>query len=110
MSVRDEMQADLREAMRARDRQAVVALRTALAALSNAEAPPIDAAPLEVRGNLVQHTRRELSDADVTTILLAQIDDRERTIAEILPYGQDADVAALRAEIATLRGYVTGGP
>lgn len=104
------MQAGLREAMRSRDRSAVVALRTALAALSNAEAPPIDSAPLEVRGDLVQHVRRELSDADVTTILLAQIDDRERTIAEILPYGQDTEVATLRAEIETLRGYVTAGP
>lgn len=104
------MQAGLREAMRSRDRSAVVALRTALAALSNAEAPPIESAPLEVRGDLVQHGRRELSDADVTTILLAQIDDRERTIAEILPYGQDAEVTTLRAEIVILRGYVTAGP
>lgn len=110
MGVRDEMQTDLRKAMRARDRAAVVALRTALAALSNAEAPPIESAPLEVRGSLAQHVRRELTDADITTILQAQIDDRERTIAELLPHGQEAEVAALRAEIATLRPYIADGP
>ena len=106
MSVRDEMQADLREAMRSRDRPAVVALRTALAALSNAEAPPIDSAPLEVRGELVQNVRHELSDDEVTTIVQAQIDDRGRTITELLPHGQDAEVATLRAEIDVLRRYV----
>lgn len=106
MSVRDEMQAGLREAMRARDRPAVTALRTALAALSNAEAPPIDSAPLEVRGDLVQHVRRELTDADVLAILQAQIDDRQLTIAELLPHGQDAEVATLRAEIDVLSGYL----
>ncbi|WP_116999309.1 GatB/YqeY domain-containing protein [Desertimonas flava] len=109
MSVRDQMQADLREAMRARDRPAVVALRTALAALSNAEAPSIDSAPLEVRGDLVQHVRRELTDDDAAAVLRSQIVDRERTITELLPHGQDAEVANLRAEIAALRPYVADG-
>ncbi len=58
----------------------------------------------------MQHVRRDLTDDDIAAILRAQIDDRERTIAELLPHGQDAEVESLRAEIEALRGYVTHQP
>ena len=49
-TVTDRLRSDLRDAMRARDRDAVTALRTALAAIANAEAPPDDGSRGETRG------------------------------------------------------------
>jgi uncharacterized protein YqeY len=97
------MRAALRDAMRARDAAAVTALRTALGAIANAEAPPIGSAPLEVRGELVQHDRVALDLADVRRILAEQIADREDTIRQIAAHGRDAEVAVLQAEADVLR-------
>ena len=102
MAVIDDMRASLREAMKARDREAVSALRTALAAVENAEAPPIDTAGLEVHGSLTQHDRLDLSAAEVTAVLRAQIVEREEAIASLQGRGQDDTIARLTREIAVL--------
>ena len=98
----DAMQSALKDAMRARDRIATTALRTALAAIANAEAPPIDSAPLEVRGELVQHERAVLTADDVAAIVRHQITDREATIAQYLEHGRTAEADVLRAEADVL--------
>ena len=106
------MRADLPAAMKARDASAVLALRTGLAAIANAEAPPAaastsDSVPVEpVVGQLVEHTRLELSAADVSRILRHEIADRRDTIAAIEPHGREAEVDDLRAEIAVLERYL----
>jgi uncharacterized protein YqeY len=104
--VLDRMRSDLREAMRARDREAVTALRTALAAVANAEAPPHDGSIGETRGRLVDHERLVLTSDDVERILRHQVADRHDTIARIGDRGHAAAVAALRAEIAVLERYL----
>jgi uncharacterized protein YqeY len=99
------MRSDLREAMRARDREAVTALRTALAAVANAEAPPDDGSTSETRGRLVDHERLVLTGDDITRILRHQVADRHDTIERIGPDRPDA-VATLRAEIAVIERYL----
>ena len=110
------MRADLPVAMKARDAAAVSALRTGLAAIANAEAPPVPSVssgaeasrvPVEPAvGRLVEHARLELTGADVERILRDEIADCHDTIAAIEPHGRDADVDDLRAEIDVLERYV----
>lgn len=100
------MRADLVVAMKARDATAVRALRTALAAVANAEAPPLDSLPAPVSGRSNEHARLDLSVDDVEAVLRHEITDRHDTIARLLPHDRPAEVAELRAEIAVLQGYV----
>jgi len=97
---------ELTVAMRGRDRPAISAIRTALAAIANAEAPPIDAAPTDVHGRLSEHARIELAEADAVRIVRQQIDDRVATLAEIDGRGRDADADVLRAEASVLNRIV----
>jgi uncharacterized protein YqeY len=108
MGLVEEMNAALRGAMKARDRVAVSALRAALAAVANAGAAPIDSAPSEVRGRLVEHERVSLTDAETTAIVRAQIDDRRQIIAQLDGRGQDVEVARLAGEIAVLDAVLGG--
>lgn len=73
----DDVEAQLRSALKAamgaRDRDAVSALRVALAALANAEAVPLD-----VAGAAVEAARRELSE-----------DERRAVVAEVVALHPD---------------------
>ena len=99
------LRADLTTALRRRDQPAVRAIRTLMSAVANAEAPSIDDAPPEVRGELVEHARRELTDADVASIVAHQIADREDTIATYRANGRDDAADELHQEIDALRAY-----
>jgi uncharacterized protein len=103
----DRVQADLLLARKARDDAAVTALRTLLAAFSNAEAPPApptsSIAPPTV--GLVEHERVVLTDDDHRRILQQQIDERVTAVAEYDAIGQIDAAATLRAEIAALERY-----
>jgi len=99
------LRADLTAAMRRRDQPAVRAVRTLMAAVSNAEAPQIDAAPLEVRGELLQHERRELAADELVAIVAFQIADRESAIATYRANGRDDPADELQQEVDALRAY-----
>ncbi len=112
VALSDRLRADLSRAMRAHDRPTVSVLRTALAAIANAEAPPAEptprgapAPPPEV-GRLVDHPRRMLSAADLDQILRAEVDDRRHTMAIYTEAGRNAEAAAMRDEIVILERYL----
>ena len=94
---------DLTIAMKAHDAAAVTALRTALAALANAEAveavPIADAGPAEV-------ARRELTEADRMEILRAHVLDRQGTIDELRAHHQTDAAEGLEQELASLLRYL----
>jgi uncharacterized protein YqeY len=92
--------------MKERDRTAVRALRSALAAVANAEAPPIDSAPQPGPGTGTEHPPRVLSPSDLERIVRSEIDDRQDTMAKILPHGRVDEARELQAEIDVLRAYV----
>ncbi len=79
MSLRVRMRQALPDAMRARDKAAVSALRATLAALDNAEAVPVDEAELRglalelspVGAGATEAARRVLSERDVADIVRA---------------------------------------
>lgn len=108
-AVRALLRAELRTAMRSRDRVAVSALRSALAAIDNAESSGIAAPAAGAIENTAlgpgaaEVPRRELSDADVAAVLRAEISERD-SAAATLDAAQAADRAAeLRAQSALLR-------
>lgn len=115
--LRARLRADLTNAMKARDKIAVAALRIALAAFDNAEAvpaPPIGRAPSTseyVAGTSVglgsaEVARRELTLEDLYAVLRAQIDER---VAEANAYAAHGHAEAgdrLRREADVLRAYL----
>ena len=102
----ERMRADLKAAMRERDQAAVRALRTALAAFANAEAPALDGTGPEASVGLVDHARLELSDDDRVGLLRQEVDEREAAAAEYDAIGQGDAAADVRAELAVLRRYL----
>ena len=107
------MRADLTTAMKSRDRATVSVLRSALAAIDNAEAVAVDqSAPTT---SLSEHVagvagpsevaRRELTDADIATILTREITERETAATDYVNVGQAAVAQELRAEADLLRRY-----
>ena len=103
----DRVQADLLVARKARDEHAVRALRTLLAAFSNAEAPPApqtSSLDPKVLG-LVEHERLVLTDDDHRRILDEQIVIRDDAAAEYDAIGQTEASATVRAEREVLERY-----
>lgn len=112
-ALRETLRAELKTAMKARDRVAMTALRSALAAIDNAEAVPIDAMPRAgaVEGSAIgagaaDAPRRELSDADVRAIVQGGVDER-RNAADGLRATHPERAEALDAEAAVLTALLT---
>lgn len=113
--LRATMRADLSVAMKTRDSLAVSALRTAIAAIDNAES--VDGATQTVQNNThiagaasglgsAEAARRVLSPADVRAILHAQIEDRATEAARYKMLGQAGAAEQLREEAAVIAGYL----
>ena len=106
----DRLRAGLRQAMVDGDTVAVRTLRTALGALANAEAVPLDQVPREglepVVGQLVDHPRRELSEIQCEAILREEIADRQDTIRLYLRAGRHEPADQLQREVDVLAAYL----
>lgn len=116
MSLRVRMRQALPEAMRSRDRAAVSALRSALAALDNAEAVPVG--EVELRGSALEQSpvgagtteaaRRELSERDAADIVRAEVTERLEAAAQSAMPAHADRAARLRAEAAVLLRFLDG--
>lgn len=106
----------LPEAMRARDKAAVSALRGTLAALDNAEAVPVDgsvprAAALEaspVGAGATEAVRRELSEGEMVDVVRAEAAERLAAAAQLTAPAHAGRAARLRAEAAVLLRFLDG--
>jgi uncharacterized protein YqeY len=85
-----QLQEDLKEALRARDERRKAVIRLALAALTNAE--------------IERDT--DLDDADVTAVLQKQARQRRETITELQQANRPDLLAAEEAELAILEEYL----
>lgn len=109
---------DLTAALRARDRATVRVLRTVLAAIANAEAPPdLDETPLSVRSTgpiagaaqglaASEVPRRELQPHEVRAIVAAERDERLGAAEDLATRGALDAADGLRAEAALLERYL----
>jgi uncharacterized protein YqeY len=102
----------LRTALKGRDTAAVSALRSALSAISNAEA--VDAVPVSGDGSphfagaaaglgAGEVRRRQLTEAQLSQILQAEITDRHRAAREYDQAGHPDRAARLRHEATALQ-------
>jgi uncharacterized protein YqeY len=115
--LRDRLRAALPPAMKARDRDAVAALRSALAAIENAEAvaPP---APAPLRDGVIpgataglgsgEAVRVDLSEDRVAAIVRGEVDERRSAAADYARAGQDDRAARLTAEADVLAAHLGG--
>jgi uncharacterized protein YqeY len=116
--LRARLRADLTTAMKARDKDAVAVLRTALAAFDNAEAvaaPPSTPGPPatseHVAGSSVglgsaEVARRVLTLADLHDILRDQVDERTAEARTYAALGQVDAADRLRRDADLLRAYL----
>ncbi|MFD9395971.1 hypothetical protein ACFWBB_36110 [Streptomyces sp. NPDC060000] len=100
--------------MRARDKAAVSALRTTLAALDNAEAVPVD--ETELRDSALEYSpvgvgvteaeRCELSERSVADVVRAEVAERLDAAAQLTAPAHADRAARLRAEAAVLLRFL----
>jgi hypothetical protein len=114
-ALRDRLKAALPAAIKARDRTAVAAIRSAMAAIDNAESvdpaatPPAEAGRIAggVRGlRAGEVTRRSLSDAEITAVVRSEIEERLEAACAYDALGRTADAARVRAEAAVLDAHI----
>ena len=99
------MEADLKVALRQRDKSAVAVLRTTLAAVANAEA--VDPSEPTTRvGLLADVERRVLTDGDVRAIVAAERKELQAAIDEMTALGQADTATELAQRASTLDAYL----
>jgi uncharacterized protein YqeY len=101
-------------ALKARDQAAVAALRSALAAIDNAQA--VEAPPAPRSGGVVAGAvtglaagdvpRRRLSESDIAAIVRAEVADRRVAATDYERAGQVDAAARLTAEADVLAAYL----
>jgi uncharacterized protein len=115
----DRLRAALADALRRRDRIAVSALRSALSAISNAEAvapgpPAPGAASVHIAGARAglgagEAGRRRLSPADMSRIVAGEISERRAAADAYERQGQPERAASLRREADILAAAAPNG-
>jgi uncharacterized protein len=117
-SLPDRLQAALRAALKARDTAAASAVRSALAAIGNAEAVP---APTTQPGRTSQHvagsvaglgaaeaSRRVLTEAEMASIVTTEIAERRAAAARYEQTGHGERASRLRREADVLAVVMSG--
>jgi uncharacterized protein YqeY len=113
-SLRDRLRAALPAAMKARDKTAVAALRSALAALDNAEAVQTD--DRTVKGQAIEQVaigagateveRRVLTEPEMTALIRHEVTERENAAADYQKAGHGDRATRLRAEAEVLAAHL----
>jgi uncharacterized protein len=115
MSLRTKLRDALPAAIKAQDRGAIAALRSALAAIDNAEAVAAPTPPppgsSEIAGAVTglgstEAVRAELSDDEVDAVVRAEIADRRTAAADYERLGRTEDAARLAAEADVLAAHL----
>jgi uncharacterized protein YqeY len=110
-ALKDRLRADLRVAMKAGASRDASVIRALVAALDNAEAPPVRKDPDAALGyafasGAAEVERLLLGEADVRRVLLVEIAEREAAADEMRRLAQADRAAALDAEIAVAKRYL----
>lgn len=103
--LRGRLTADLTAAMKARQPTAVSTLRSLMAAIDNAEAVPITAAPTAVAGPSRDVPRKVLSATDIQAILVREAYECRKALGDYERLGQAEAAEALRVALALIEGY-----
>lgn len=104
----DSLRREMMSARKRRDQVTVVACRSALAAVANAEAVPSEESAgaveqAKVGAGAADAPRRELSEAEVRAIIAAHLAELDTSVAEYQQVGQPAAAEEVAAQAAALR-------
>lgn len=108
-ALRARLAADLKQALRRRDRGAMALLRSVMSALDNAEAVPVEPTrdALPVKGlRATEAPRRVLDRATARAVIEAEIRERAEAARAYRELGRDADATRFEAEVDRLRPYL----
>lgn len=100
------MRADLVNAIKGGRTGEIAVLRSLLAAIDNAEAPPVGSGP--ATGSRSEIERLVLTAAELEAILLDGIRTLERAAAELVSLGHEQRAEALLDQAAIGKRYLTG--
>lgn len=105
------LRADLSVALKERRTDEAKVVRTLLAAIDNAEAPPLPggqaaAVPHRFESGAAEVERLRLGRSHLRRLLLTEIEERERAAAELDRLGRADRATALRAEVLVARRYL----
>ncbi len=103
--MRARLQADLRVAMKAREPERVSVIRSAIAAIGNAEAVRTERSPAQGVVQ-VEVARRDLSDDDVRAVLEALRTELLDGADELAGLGEEDRAAVVRRQAETLATYL----
>ncbi len=106
MTIRDQITADLKTALKARQMETVSTLRTILGEIANAEAVETDTDFVPMSGRSNDVPRRVLTDADIRGILTAEADHHRAAIAEFESVGHQDAIERLQAGLDLINGYL----
>lgn len=116
MELRERLRSALPAAMKRRDAAAVAALRSALAAVDNAEAvddaPPPPDGHADLAGSVAgvgatEVPRRALTADEIAALVRAEVEEREAAADGYERAGAPARAARLRAEAAVLAAHLS---
>jgi uncharacterized protein YqeY len=113
-SLRDRLRAALPAAMKARDKTAVAALRSALAALDNAEAVKTDDGTaggqaieqVAIGAGATEVERRALTESEMTALIRHEVTEREHAAADYERAGHGERADRLRSEASVLAAHL----
>lgn len=110
-AMKTRLRADLRAALKDGRTSEVKLIRSLVAAIDNAEAPPLRAGQRATdqhrfHDGSAEVERLSLTPAQVRAVLLVEMQERERAAAEMRRVGRHDRADALRAETLLVRNYV----
>jgi uncharacterized protein YqeY len=108
MPLRTRLQADLVASMKAREAGRVAALRTALAAIANAEAVEVPVQEGPWRPSETEATRRHLTEEDVRAIVAAELEAAAEGAQEMRALDQHEEADRLAAQADVLEAHLAG--
>lgn len=108
ITIRQQITADLKKAMKAREMNTVSTLRTILGEIANAEAVETDTDFVPMIGRTNDVPRKQLTDADIRQILQAEADRHQEAITEFENVGRHDAVQRLQAGLEIITGYLAG--
>ena len=109
MHIRQQMKADLLQAMKAREHARVDTLRTVLAAIDNAEAVPVSQSTMLVEpvfGKKNEVPRKILSTEDIQRILQNEVDERHAASIKYAGLGQNVEAERLQKAAELITSYI----
>lgn len=107
-SLQDDLRRALPGAMKAKDPEAVSALRAALSAIDNAEAVDAGLAGPAVIGRNADVERRLLTETDVRDVVTGEVRERQEAVTVLRASGEGARADALDAGTAVLAALLEG--